>query len=183
MNAFLRSVSAAALGLSLTLGATSSAFAAAYTYVGSWVLGQGPAYWTNPQVYSGQEAAALLFGGSASQYVISTAGTDPGLINFSAWLDGWGDPVTYAASGNPAAQNYSLDTGGSGYNSNPGYRTSYSAYIYDHFDGSNPTYTNYAFLVTGVPEPSTWAMMILGFSGVGFIAYRRRKQTMPPKAA
>jgi hypothetical protein len=28
-------------------------------------------------------------------------------------------------------------------------------------------------LVTGVPEPSTWAMMILGFMGVGFMAYRR----------
>ena len=29
-----------------------------------------------------------------------------------------------------------------------------------------------------VPEPSTWAMMILGFIGVGFMAYRRRdKQT------
>jgi hypothetical protein len=26
----------------------------------------------------------------------------------------------------------------------------------------------------GVPEPSTWAMMILGFAGVGFVAYRRR---------
>ena len=24
-----------------------------------------------------------------------------------------------------------------------------------------------------VPEPSTWAMMILGFAGVGFMAYRR----------
>jgi hypothetical protein len=27
---------------------------------------------------------------------------------------------------------------------------------------------------TAVPEPSTWAMMILGFAGVGFMAYRRR---------
>jgi hypothetical protein len=27
--------------------------------------------------------------------------------------------------------------------------------------------------VTGVPEPSTWAMMILGFAGLGFMAYRR----------
>jgi hypothetical protein len=27
--------------------------------------------------------------------------------------------------------------------------------------------------VRGVPEPSTWAMMILGFMGVGFMAYRR----------
>jgi hypothetical protein len=29
--------------------------------------------------------------------------------------------------------------------------------------------------VTAVPEPSTWAMMILGFLGVGFMAYRRRQ--------
>ena len=28
-----------------------------------------------------------------------------------------------------------------------------------------------------VPEPSTWAMMILGFAGVGFMAYRRRNQS------
>ena len=26
-----------------------------------------------------------------------------------------------------------------------------------------------------VPEPSTWAMMILGFAGVGFMAYRRKR--------
>jgi hypothetical protein len=30
----------------------------------------------------------------------------------------------------------------------------------------------------GVPEPSTWAMMILGFAGIGTMAYRRRKQTV-----
>jgi hypothetical protein len=33
-----------------------------------------------------------------------------------------------------------------------------------------------------VPEPSTWAMMILGFAGVGFTAYRK-KNKMPLKAA
>ena len=27
-----------------------------------------------------------------------------------------------------------------------------------------------------VPEPSTWAMMMLGFFGVGFLAYRRKNQ-------
>ena len=27
-----------------------------------------------------------------------------------------------------------------------------------------------------VPEPSTWALMILGFAGVGFMAYRRKNQ-------
>jgi hypothetical protein len=29
--------------------------------------------------------------------------------------------------------------------------------------------------VAAVPEPSTWVMMILGFFGVGFIAYRRKE--------
>jgi hypothetical protein len=31
--------------------------------------------------------------------------------------------------------------------------------------------------VSAVPEPSTWAMMILGFAGVGFMAYRRHNQS------
>jgi hypothetical protein len=29
-------------------------------------------------------------------------------------------------------------------------------------------------LTAAVPEPSTWAMMLLGFAGVGFMAYRRK---------
>jgi PEP-CTERM motif len=31
--------------------------------------------------------------------------------------------------------------------------------------------------IAAIPEPSTWAMMILGFAGVGFMAYRRRKDS------
>lgn len=30
--------------------------------------------------------------------------------------------------------------------------------------------------ISAVPEASTWAMMMLGFFGVGFLAYRRKKQ-------
>jgi hypothetical protein len=43
-------------------------------------------------------------------------------------------------------------------------------------NGGNPTGLNVEFLtsVAGVPEPSTWAMMILGFAGIGFAAYRRK---------
>jgi hypothetical protein len=33
-------------------------------------------------------------------------------------------------------------------------------------------------LADGVPEPSTWAMMILGFAGVGAMTYRRRKSAL-----
>ena len=40
------------------------------------------------------------------------------------------------------------------------------------FFGQNDVLTISA--VAAVPEPSTWAMMILGFAGVGFMAYRRK---------
>jgi hypothetical protein len=29
--------------------------------------------------------------------------------------------------------------------------------------------------ITGVPEPSTWAMMIFGFAGLGYLKYRQRR--------
>ena len=32
--------------------------------------------------------------------------------------------------------------------------------------------------LTAVPEPSTWAMMLLGFGGLGYAAYRRRRTAL-----
>jgi PEP-CTERM motif-containing protein len=40
----------------------------------------------------------------------------------------------------------------------------------------SPTDPNLVGTIAAVPEPSTWAMMILGLAGVGFMAYRRRNQ-------
>jgi hypothetical protein len=40
-------------------------------------------------------------------------------------------------------------------------------------DFDNIVATQYG-AVSAVPEPSTWAMMILGFAGIGFMAYRRK---------
>ena len=37
--------------------------------------------------------------------------------------------------------------------------------------------------VRAVPEPSTWAMMILGFAGIGVVTYRRRRQALSHSAA
>jgi outer membrane lipase/esterase len=52
----------------------------------------------------------------------------------------------------------------------------------EYWDGIHPTTTaqmviaeEFLTIAAPVPEPSTWAMMILGFAGVGFVAYRRRK--------
>jgi PEP-CTERM motif len=36
--------------------------------------------------------------------------------------------------------------------------------------------------VAAVPEPATWAMMIVGFAGVGFVAYRRKSKSAPMAA-
>ena len=30
--------------------------------------------------------------------------------------------------------------------------------------------------ISAVPEPSTWAMMILGFAAIGFMAYRKKNK-------
>ena len=48
-------------------------------------------------------------------------------------------------------------------------------------DGGSPADADYddlvvRFNVSAVPEPTTWAMMLLGFAGIGFLAYRRRPQ-------
>jgi PEP-CTERM motif len=44
-----------------------------------------------------------------------------------------------------------------------------------YIDNYNGQFISTNFTVTAaVPEPSTWAMMILGFVGVGFLSYRRR---------
>jgi hypothetical protein len=47
------------------------------------------------------------------------------------------------------------------------------------FEGpGNFTGTMTPVVLDAVPEPSTWAMMIMGFAGVGFMAYRRKKTAL-----
>ncbi len=170
---------AAVSALALMMGA-AAADAATYTYVGSWYVGEGPTWSTNPGVYSGQEAAALLFGGTASQYAISTIDSNVANINFSTFVDGWGDSqyLTTAVS-----HSFSLVTG-TGYNDPGGTGTSYSAYVLDHSCGQrygNPGAScegsqglNYAFRIAAVPEPASWGLMIVGFGLVGATLRTRR---------
>jgi hypothetical protein len=54
-------------------------------------------------------------------------------------------------------------------NSNPNLVPDNTGSLLINVDGST--------VAPAVPEPSTWAMMILGFFGIGFTAYRRRSQT------
>ncbi len=45
-------------------------------------------------------------------------------------------------------------------------------------ESSNSVPFSGQIVVTAVPEASTWAMMILGFAGLGFLAHRRRNAAL-----
>ena len=54
----------------------------------------------------------------------------------------------------------------------------------DIVGGATPPTFNAAFSLSGdtVPEPSTWAMMLLGFAGLGFAGYRLGRKARPASA-
>ncbi|HWS98613.1 MAG TPA: PEPxxWA-CTERM sorting domain-containing protein, partial [Candidatus Methylomirabilis sp.] len=57
-------------------------------------------------------------------------------------------------------------------------------YTIDEADGASASGSGHfnVSAVDPVPEPSTWTMMIVGFCGLGFMAYRR-KNNMALRAA
>ncbi|MGB0065308.1 MAG: PEP-CTERM sorting domain-containing protein [Terracidiphilus sp.] len=161
--------------------ASCRANAVSYTYVGSWEVDQGPSFEVVPPAYTGQDAAALLFGGTPSDYVISTNGTDPTDINFEDWVSTWGSAPS--CDGNFPCGTLSADdvvVTENGLYQNPG---DTSSYVDDWAVGSQ--YTNYAFEVGGaspVPEPGTWLLMGTGLLGLALVTLRSKWATRRPTA-
>jgi hypothetical protein len=132
--------------------------ASAQTFIGSWTVDQGPYSFEIPTAYSARQAAALLFGGIPTDYLISTVDNNALNINNSGWYS------TFGVGASIQNHDYVMSTGGL-------YRDTgdASAYVSDWAKG--PQYTNYAF--SAVPEPSTVALLGVGMFAVLGLARRR----------
>ena len=100
----------------------------------------------------------------------ATLGDNFGVTNLGA-VNGGGGPAGAPPSSDVGFQN-SENIGFAGFNpfAVTGYEISIALVVGDET-------LNLSEQINAVPEASTWAMMILGFFGVGFLAYRRRNQT------
>jgi hypothetical protein len=147
-----------------------------YVYVGSWQVDQGP-WWTDqPLAYTGQQAAALLFGGNASDYSISTVGLDPLTVNHEAWYSVLGATGGYTFAENYVSTNSSQAPGyyysGSPYSQGDSTEAA-SAYVSDNAQGSY--YTNYAFTGSAVPLPPSVFLLGSGLLGLAGLGWRRKR--------
>jgi hypothetical protein len=98
---------------------------------------------------------------------------DGNVVSFYSGLDGGGTLLGSVTT----ADLYSADNSITN-DQQPGYLINFaSSQAFGSVKFSTgPSAFEFAF-ASAVPEASTWAMMILGFAGIGFLTYRRRNQT------
>lgn len=156
---------------------------------------EGPTDTVNLRIVANASVTGTLGGGRGSVELLLTQFGIDNYVDFGngqiiqstgTWLPSVLDPSSFTIAGNiqvNIGQTYSvaITASASAIETSSG-----SAYIdpWIFVDLSTPNADQYSIstspfignspVMAAVPEPSTWALMILGFAGVGFVAYRRR---------
>ena len=137
--------------------------------IGSFQVDYGPSWFDVPPAYTGQEAAALVFGGLPTDYFLSTSDVT---ITHTNWVSTWGGACGgVSPCGTEVAEDFKVSTGGF-------YQTvgDTSAYVDDWATGAQ--YTNYVWNSGSgsgsVPEPGTWLLMACGLP---LLAARRLRRS------
>jgi hypothetical protein len=150
----------------------------------------GTLFFTNGAINLGTEATSV-------DLALSTAFTQPGSLGtvmstFTLGLvttPNTGDPLASAdfvnlptsfvpSVFNIGGTNYTVELTGFQNVVGDGFIASNSSQLHveEGLSAHADLYAEVTSEIPSVPEPSTWAMMILGFAGVGFMAYRRKSQ-------
>nr|WP_108515001.1 PEPxxWA-CTERM sorting domain-containing protein [Bradyrhizobium algeriense] len=91
------------------------------------------------------------------------------------------DPTTYFGDNKPDGGSFYQNSENLGFSIFPGLNFNPNAsgiYTIDLklFGENDQLLGDVSIQVNAVPEPSTWAMLILGFAGIGFMAYRQKSR-------
>jgi hypothetical protein len=129
------------------------------------------------------------FGGPVSKFELSTSGTFQATLGSTMTVNWYADPTntqgadvsgntpgvlldTYTVSATGFVQSFSFNNQGSFLASGPFSMTETATYDLAPFGELLSRGVDLTVVPTGVPETSTWAMMALGFAGLGFAGYR-----------
>ncbi len=142
------------ISATVTIGSKTVAVPSSYF---SEVYSQNPGYYGSGEQY--HLAESYSYDGNNYQYGYS-----------QSYVYGNSGTIPYSLTG---PFKYTLAGGDYGYQNYENYAYNYTSgqqiYTYVNADVSSLTVTS------GVPELSTWAMLMLGFAGLGFAGYRRGK--------
>lgn len=169
---------AVVLAIAALLSLPNAASAAVYnfSFAPSQPLFGGPVFGSGTFTTSD---TSMIIGGQTAFEIVSISGTVNGFAITGPVLASYGNYFTTGAAFLDGSGVKFFTEGSNGQNRVDFFnQSSNGMYRVNTFSpGSSEFVTASSFeVVAAVPEPSTWAMMILGFCGLGFMAYRRRQR-------